>query len=61
MPYVLVRDVGTTPDLGFAAANGHEGKTEDEIGQGLEERVTDQVDEIERMGRLRRFLPPKSR
>ena len=25
----------------------------------LEQRVTDQVDEIERMGRLRRFLPPQ--
>ena len=27
--------------------------------QDLEERVTDQVGEIERMGRLRRFLPPQ--
>src|SRR5215813_1909679 len=27
--------------------------------QQLEQRVSDQVDEIERMGRLRRFLPPQ--
>ena len=30
-----------------------------ELNQGLEQRVTDQVDEIERMSRLRRFLPPQ--
>ena len=30
-----------------------------ELNQGLEKRVTDQVGEIERMGRLRRFLPPQ--
>jgi GAF domain-containing protein len=29
------------------------------LNQQLERRVTDQVDEIERMGRLRRFLPPQ--
>jgi hypothetical protein len=29
------------------------------LNQQLELRVTDQVDEIERMGRLRRFLPPQ--
>ena len=29
------------------------------LNQQLEERVTDQVGEIERMGRLRRFLPPQ--
>ena len=29
------------------------------LNQQLEERVTDQVDEIERMSRLRRFLPPQ--
>ena len=29
------------------------------LNQQLEQRVTDQVDEIERMGRLRRFLPPQ--
>jgi GAF domain-containing protein len=29
------------------------------VNQQLEERVADQVDEIERMGRLRRFLPPQ--
>ena len=32
MPYLLVWDIETVPDLaGFAAANGHDGKTEDEI------------------------------
>ena len=35
----------------------------EEIGEAkskhLEQRVTDQVGEIERMGRLRRFLPPQ--
>ncbi len=30
-----------------------------ELNQQLEQRVTDQVGEIERMGRLRRFLPPQ--
>ena len=30
-----------------------------ELNQQLERRVTDQVGEIERMGRLRRFLPPQ--
>jgi adenylate cyclase len=30
-----------------------------ELNQELEQRVTDQVGEIERMGRLRRFLPPQ--
>jgi GAF domain-containing protein len=30
-----------------------------ELNQQLEQRVTNQVDEIERMGRLRRFLPPQ--
>jgi adenylate cyclase len=30
-----------------------------ELNQGLEQRVTDQVGEIERMSRLRRFLPPQ--
>jgi class 3 adenylate cyclase len=36
-------------------------KTEDvvKLNQQLEQRVSDQVDEIERMGRLRRFLPPQ--
>ena len=29
------------------------------LNQQLERRVTDQVDEIERMSRLRRFLPPQ--
>jgi predicted PolB exonuclease-like 3'-5' exonuclease len=32
MPHVLVWDIETVPDLaGFAAANGHDGKTDDEI------------------------------
>jgi GAF domain-containing protein len=31
----------------------------EKLNQLLEERVTDQVGEIERMGRLRRFLPPQ--
>ncbi len=31
----------------------------DRLNQHLERRVADQVDEIERMGRLRRFLPPQ--
>ena len=31
----------------------------EELNQQLEQRVTDQVGEIERMGRLRRFLPPQ--
>jgi adenylate cyclase len=30
-----------------------------ELNQNLEQRVADQVGEIERMGRLRRFLPPQ--
>ena len=36
-------------------------RTEDvvQLNQQLEQRVTDQVDEIERMSRLRRFLPPQ--
>jgi class 3 adenylate cyclase len=36
-------------------------RTEDVVilNQQLERRVTDQVDEIERMSRLRRFLPPQ--
>ena len=36
-------------------------RTEDvvKLNEQLEQRVTDQVDEIERMGRLRRFLPPQ--
>ena len=31
----------------------------DKLNQQLEQRVADQVGEIERMGRLRRFLPPQ--
>jgi GAF domain-containing protein len=31
----------------------------EKLNQHLEQRVADQVGEIERMGRLRRFLPPQ--
>jgi adenylate cyclase len=31
----------------------------EKLNKHLEQRVTDQVDEIERMSRLRRFLPPQ--
>ena len=31
----------------------------EKLNEHLEQRVTDQVDEIERMSRLRRFLPPQ--
>ena len=36
-------------------------RTEDvvKLNEQLEQRVSDQVGEIERMGRLRRFLPPQ--
>jgi len=38
--YVLVRDIATIPDLkGFAAANGHDGKTDDEIRAELGEKL----------------------
>ncbi len=30
-----------------------------DLNRGLEQRVTDQIGEIERMSRLRRFLPPQ--
>lgn len=36
MPHVLVWDLETVPDLkGYAAAHGHDGKTDDEIRQLL--------------------------
>jgi 3'-5' exonuclease len=39
MTHVIVWDIETAPDLaGFAAAHGHEGKTEDEIRGELGER-----------------------
>ncbi len=39
MPNILVWDIETVPDLkGFAAANGHDGKTDDEIRAELGER-----------------------
>jgi len=31
----------------------------EKLNQHLEQRVTNQIDEIERMSRLRRFLPPQ--
>jgi hypothetical protein len=34
-------------------------RTVEKLNQHLEQRVTDQIGEIERMGRLRRFLPPQ--
>jgi hypothetical protein len=44
MPYVLVGDIETVPDLaGFAAANGHKGKTEDEIRAELGDKFPKHV------------------
>jgi hypothetical protein len=44
MPHVLVWDIETVPDLvGFAAANGHDGKTEDEIRAELGEQFPKHV------------------
>jgi class 3 adenylate cyclase len=37
----------------------HRTEEVEKLNQHLEQRVTDQVGEIERMGRLRRFLPPQ--
>jgi predicted PolB exonuclease-like 3'-5' exonuclease len=39
MPHVIAWDIETVPDLkGFAAAHGHDGKTDDEIRQELGEK-----------------------
>jgi hypothetical protein len=39
MPHVIVWDIETVPDLkGFAAADGHDGKTDEEIHAELGER-----------------------
>ena len=38
---------------------GVQSREDVELNQQLEQRVADQVGEIERMGRLRRFLPPQ--
>jgi hypothetical protein len=39
MPHVLVWDIETVPDLkGYAAANGNDGKTDDEIRAELGEK-----------------------
>ena len=36
MPRVIVWDIETVPDLkGFAAANGHDGKSESRIGTSI--------------------------
>ena len=39
MPHILVWDIETVPDLaGYAAANGHDGKSDDEIRAELGEK-----------------------
>ena len=39
MPHVIVWDIETVPDLaGYAAANGHDGKSDDEIRAELGEK-----------------------
>jgi predicted PolB exonuclease-like 3'-5' exonuclease len=39
MPHVIVWDIETVPDLkGYAAANGHDGKTDDEVRVELGEK-----------------------
>jgi 3'-5' exonuclease len=44
MPHVIVWDLETVPDLkGFAAANGHDGKTDDEIRAELGEKFPKHV------------------
>jgi hypothetical protein len=41
MSHVIVWDIETMPDLkGFAAANGHDGKTDDEIRAELGEKFS---------------------
>jgi hypothetical protein len=41
MPHVLVWDIETVPDLaGFAAANGHDGKSDDEIRAELGDKFS---------------------
>jgi 3'-5' exonuclease len=43
MPQVIVWDIETVPDLkGFAAANGHDGKTDDEVRAELGEKFPKQ-------------------
>ena len=40
MAHILVWDLETIPDLkGFAAANGYDGKTEDEIREALGDKI----------------------
>jgi hypothetical protein len=44
MPHVIVWDIETVPDLkGFAAANGHDGKTDDEIRAELGEKFPNEL------------------
>ncbi len=44
MPHVLVWDIETVPDLkGFADANGHDGKTDDEIRAELAEKFSKHI------------------
>ena len=44
---------------GFSTNARENGRRRQKLNQQLEQRVADQVGEIERMGRLRRFLPPQ--
>ena len=44
MPHVLVWDIETVPDLaGFAAANGHDGKSDDEIRAELGDKFSKHI------------------
>jgi hypothetical protein len=44
MPQVIVWDIETAPDLkGFAAANSHDGKTDDEIRAELGEKFPKRI------------------
>jgi 3'-5' exonuclease len=44
MPHVIVWDIETVPDLaGYAAANGHDGKSDDEIRAELGEKFPKQI------------------
>ena len=57
MPNILVWDIETVPDLkGFAAANGHDGKTDDEIRAELGEQVSQAHLPLDRL--YRRFSCP---
>lgn len=44
MPHVLIWDIETAPDLrGFAAANGHEGKSDDEVRAAMGDKFPKQI------------------